>query len=246
MFICHPKDEANPYSLMPIGPGPRINAAKVMLEWLREEKGQATPMILKADARFIAELQSESDFLFESQRDHFDYVYSGSDLISLAGRKFHSKKNHLNRFEIKHPSQRYFPLDETLTPECLGVLEKWCGTKDCAGNPVLQAETDAVKEALAHFSGLELKGGVIEIDGRIEAFTIGALLNRDTAVVHVEKADPDIPGLYSAINQRFVREQWPSIPWINREQDLGDPGLRRAKSSYNPAALVEKFKVQFK
>jgi hypothetical protein len=105
-------------------------------------------------------------------------------------------------------------------------------------------EWEAVKEALTHFQDLGLAGGVVCIGGRLEAFTVGEKLNADTAVIHLEKANPEIRGLYAAINQSSLEQDWQDTPWVNREQDLGEPGLRKAKLSYHPHHLEEKFTVR--
>jgi hypothetical protein len=242
MFLCNPPDQ-EPYFLMPMGPPPRIAAARSMLEWLAREGKASAPSIQKADARFAEEARADGSLLIEPQRDHFDYVYASSDLIALAGRRFHSKKNFLNRFEKQHPQMQYLPLAEDLIPECIRVLDRWCLNRDCGQNPVLQAEYDAVRQAFIHYHSLDLTGGTILLEGQVEAFTLGGRLNAETAVIHIEKADPDISGLFAVINQRFVREQWSSVPWINREQDLGEENLRKAKLSYQPARFAEKSKI---
>jgi hypothetical protein len=239
LFLCNPPDQ-EPYFLMPMGPAPRITAARAALDWLAREGKSSAPSIQKADDRFAEEARADGSFQIQLQRDHFDYVYAASDLISLAGRRFHSKKNFLNRFEKQHPNMQYLPLAEDLIPECIRVLDRWCLNRDCGRNPVLQSEYDAVRQAFIHFHSLDLAGGTILIEGQVEAFTLGGRLNAETAVIHIEKADPDIPGLFAVINQRFVREQWGGVPWIDREQDLGEENLRKAKLSYHPARLVEK------
>ena len=108
----------------------------------------------------------------------------------------------------------------------------------------LQGEWEAVKAGLRNFYDLNLQGAVILINGNVEAFTLGELLNEETAVVHIEKANPMIPGLYAVINQEFCRHSWFQVPFINREQDLGVSGLRTAKMSYHPHHLVEKFRIR--
>lgn len=105
-------------------------------------------------------------------------------------------------------------------------------------------EWEAIKKLLQHVERLQVQGGTILIDGKVEAFTIGERLNQTTAVVHIEKANPKIPGLYSVINQQFCEHAWKDIPYINREQDLGDEGLRRAKLSYHPDRLIEKYRIE--
>lgn len=100
-----------------------------------------------------------------------------------------------------------------------------------------------MREALTHFEELEYRGGAIEIDSRIEAFSLGEPLNTDTAVIHIEKANPEIPGLYAAMNQLFCQNAWSDMAYINREQDLGIEGLRKAKESYNPHHIAKKFTI---
>ncbi len=245
VFLCRPEGQ-EPFLLMPIGQAPRAEKARFLLRALGEETGVKNPAIHKADARFAAELAGLTDFTVEPERDHFDYVYDRKALASLSGRKLHSKKNHLNRFERIHPDARYAPIDASLVPACIEVLDRWHESRNSVHNPVLLAESHAVREALGHFEALQLSGGVILIRGKVEAFTLGSELSSDTAVVHVEKADPDIPGLYTAINQRFASEAWTGASFFNREQDLGEEGLRKAKLSYNPLRLVEKFMVRLR
>jgi hypothetical protein len=105
-------------------------------------------------------------------------------------------------------------------------------------------EDYAIHQALTHFEELDYQGGAIQIDGKIEAFSLGEPLNADTAVIHIEKANPDIPGLYSAINQYFCTNAWSDMEWINREQDLGIEGLRNAKESYHPHHMVNKYTIR--
>jgi len=102
----------------------------------------------------------------------------------------------------------------------------------------------AIRRGLTHYQALNIKGSAVVIGETVEAFTFGELLNPQTAVVHIEKANPEIPGLYTLINQRFCQECWASVPFINREQDLGEEGLRKAKLSYHPERLVEKYRVE--
>jgi hypothetical protein len=245
VFVCRPKDQ-EPFLLMPLGGPPRSEKARVLLRSLGEEPGVSHPAIHKADARFAAELEGLPDFLVEPERDHFDYVYERKALASLSGRKLHSKKNHLNRFERIHPDARTVPIDASLVPACIDLLDRWHESRNSVHNPVLLSEAQAVREALGHFEALELKGIAILIRDRVEAFTLGSELNSDTAVVHVEKADLEIPGLYTAINQRFASDAWTQATFLNREQDLGEEGLRKAKLSYNPLRLVEKFIVRLR
>ena len=114
----------------------------------------------------------------------------------------------------------------------------------CEEDLNLIGEGDATREALLNFEALRIKGAVILVEGKVEAFTLGERLNAQTAVVHIEKANSDIRGLYAAINQQFCEREWSDTTFINREQDLGEPGLREAKLSYNPDHMVEKFRIR--
>jgi hypothetical protein len=229
-------------AFQPIGPPPRVEAVRVLLGWLGEKKGEADPRILKADKKLVSEIQGETQFAIEPVRDHFDYVYKTEDLIQLAGRKYHSKRNHLSKFKRTH-SFGYAPLGREHVQPCLDLAEEWCQWRRCEEDMNLLDEWEAVREALNHFDALELRGGVILIGDEVKAFSLGEALNGQTAVVHVEKADPEIPELYSVINQQFCEGSWSGLTYVNREQDLGMPGLRKAKLSYYPDHLVEKFDV---
>lgn len=107
-------------------------------------------------------------------------------------------------------------------------------------------EDFAIHEALVNFKNLDFKGGAIEIDANIEAFSLGEMLDNKTAVIHIEKANPDIPGLYTVINQLFCKNTWYDTEFINREQDLGIEGLRKAKESYYPHHMVNKYTIRRK
>ena len=107
----------------------------------------------------------------------------------------------------------------------------------------MQAELFAVEQALAQFDALNLSGGIIRIDGKIKSFTVGEALCEDTAVIHIEKADPTIPGLYQMINREYLSNAWPQMSFVNREEDMGLAGLRAAKQSYRPVRMVEKYRA---
>jgi hypothetical protein len=233
----------DPVAFPPLGPGPRVEPVRTILRWLKEERGSADPRIERADARLVSELSPSEEFRAEPVRDHFDYVYRTVDLIELAGSRYHGKRNHLARLADLH-TYSYAGLEPSHLVPCLSLAEAWCTVKRCEEDMDLTDELEAIKDSLAHFQGLEIRGGVILIGGKVEAFTLGELLNRRTAVVHVEKANPDIPGLYAAVNQEFCRNEWSEVPFINREQDLGDPGLRQAKLSYRPVRMIEKFTIR--
>ena len=240
LSAAHPQ---GPFFLQPIGPPSRLDVVRKCLQWLREEKGEQNPRIERADSRLVGEIQEAPDLIVEPTRDQFDYVYQGQDLIQLAGRKYHGKRNHINKF-LQTWAFTFAPLEARLLPECLKLGGFWCEIHRCEEDMNLMGEWEAVREALTHFTELRIQGGVLLIQNKVEAFSLAELLNRETAVIHLEKANPEIPGLYPMINQQFCEKSWSRVLWINREQDLGEPGLRKAKESYFPDHLVDKFRIR--
>ena len=184
-------------------------------------------------------------FTIEEDRDHSDYVYSVRDLVDLPGNQFHDKRNHIAQFRAEHTFE-YRPLTPDLVPACETLQDEWCDEKHCDLVATLRAESRAVKEALRHLDALGAVGGCVLAGGKVVAFALGEALNRDTVVIHIEKADPAFHGLYQLINQQFLEHQWRDYPYVNREQDMGVPGLRKAKQSYNPHHLVKKHIVRLK
>lgn len=232
-----------PFALPPLGPPPRAEGCRRVLGWLKDVAGVDAPSLERVDPRLAAELAGHPDFVVEPIRDHFDYLYRTADLIELPGGKYRAKRNHIRGLERSHRF-RYEPLRAEHLSACLDLSARWCNIKRCDLDLSLMGEWAAIGVALANFQALQLKGGVILINDRVEAFSCGELLNRQTAVIHLEKANPELRGLYAVINQQFCREAWAGVPFINREQDLGEPGLRTAKLSYHPHRLVEKFRVR--
>jgi uncharacterized protein len=231
------------WALPPVGPAPRAGLCRQVLAWLKSAHGVADPAIERADPKLAAELTGQPDFVVEPVRNHFDYVYRTPDLIELAGGNYHAQRNHINSFNRSH-HYHYEPLRPEHLPACLDLCARWCQIKRCEEDFSLTGEWAAVGAALSNFQALDLQGAVILVNDRVQAFSCGELLNHSTAVIHLEKAAPELRSLYAVINQEFSRRAWASVPFINREQDLGEPGLRKAKLSYHPYRLVEKFLIR--
>jgi hypothetical protein len=191
------------------------------------------------------EVLTELDTLFPEQfrwfpeRDYFDYIYYREDLVELKGKKYQSKRNHINKFK-KEYEYEFVPITKDIVPLCLTMAEKWCKENDCKDNESLLNEKRSMKDALEHLDELGGMGGALFVGRQIVAFTYGSPINHDTYGVHVEKADTHIDGAYSIINQSFASMIPEQYTYINREEDLGIEGLRKAKMSYNPIFLLKK------
>jgi hypothetical protein len=242
LLVLCASDTDGLFALQPVGPPSRLEVVRMFLKWLKDEKMEKEPRIERADQLLIPDIEGATDLMIEPTRDHFDYVYRSDDLIGLAGRKYHAKRNHISKFERNY-SFTYAPLSSDHVKGCLELAEGWCQLRRCEEDMNLLDEWEAVREALRNFGALRIKGGVILMDNKVEAFALGELLNSQTALVHIEKANPKIPELYAVINQQFCEKSWGNVPYVNREQDLGEPGLRKAKLSYHPDHLVEKFRI---
>ena len=191
----------------------------------------------------LVELLYPGKFCFYCDRDSYDYVYAIDDLADLKGRKFQKKRNHLNRFRQEHPEAEILPLDERTRVAAFQLAEQWYHDH-CAADPDHDhhLEHDALHRAFAFYPQLGMEGVVLVEKGKILAFAMGSRLNHDTFDIHFEKA-LDIDGAYAAINQGFasyLREKYPDVKWLNREDDMGIAGLRKAKLSYCPHHMVEK------
>jgi len=180
-------------------------------------------------------------FRVEEDPDNFDYVYRVEDLAELKGKRYDGKRNRIKRFE-RGFEHAYAPLGDEHFAGCRRLLARWSEDKG-GGDPGVKAKSDAILEALAHDRVLGLKGGVVTVGGEVAAFAMGTALTGDTALVNIEIADPDMPGLAQYINREFVRREWPGFAFVNREQDMGIEGLRRAKESYYPHRMLKKYNV---
>ncbi|GAA0093421.1 phosphatidylglycerol lysyltransferase domain-containing protein [Paraclostridium bifermentans] len=202
---------------------------------------------LKAINKEVVEyLQSVYGDRFEyiEERNNFDYIYDGESLRTLAGRKNQKKRNHLNSF-VKEYGERvvYKKLEEAEFDECINLLKAW--SEDKEESIELDSEFKAIKRIFKNYEKLKdtLKISGIYIDSKLEAFSIGEMLNDNMAVIHVEKANADIRGLYPYINQQFLLNEFSDVEFVNREEDLGIEGLRKAKLSYHPVKFAEKYTV---
>lgn len=183
----------------------------------------------------------------EDDRPNYDYVYEKESLIELKGRELHKKKNHLNYF-VKNYQFEYRELTEDMSDMVMEFIRAFNAKKDIPAHEweLLMMEEKAMQDVFENLKEAELLAGAIVIDGKIEAVSVGGELNEDTVSVHIEKANTEYRGLYQMINREFCKRMPEHIRYVNREEDMGLPGLRKAKLSYKPIRLVEKYIVTFK
>lgn len=230
------------YSVMP-----KLEVPPYGLGFFVKEGQSAAPLVRAAEEKFggkvdyyelsepmVDKLLSDCPGMFRKEEsvDDEDYIYETEKLISLSGKKYHSKRNFVNRFEANY-SYEYMPLTGENVLECLPALEEWFA-RHHEKMLFYFDEQEAILELLHNFDALGLKGAAIKIDGKIRAMTIGEFLPPDTAHIIIEKADIDYPGLYAVINQKFLEREWAGTRLVNREEDMGVEGLRKAKQSYHP------------
>jgi len=170
-------------------------------------------------------------FIYEEDRDAFDYVYLLDKLVSLSGRKLNSKRNHINYFK-KNNQWSFEPIALRNLEECWKMNQQWCKEVDCFSDEGLKEENCATRKYFNYFTPLGVEGGLLRVDGKIIAYTMGQILNSNTYVIHLEKAFRDMRGAYPMINQEFasyIKEKHPHITYVNREEDVGNESLHPYK-----------------
>lgn len=183
---------------------------------------------------------------FETARGQWDYLYEIKQLVDLRGNRFHKKKNLLNQF-VKQHDYAYTPLGPSMIAEVLDMQTTWCTWRDCESSEMLSAENRAITRVLSDWHRLQgLTGGALSVSGKTIAYTIAENLNDEMLLIHFEKASPEFKGSYQAVNQIFLAQTTTGQSIVNREQDLDDPGLRRAKLSYHPAGFIRKYTAVIK
>jgi len=243
---------AKPYNQPPFLHGPvgkDLNKLPIVIEKARKYfESEGYSFMIKRASKKTVDMLSECKMEFKSifERDLSDYVYRVEDLVQLKGKKYHPKKNHINKF-LRLYSDRYEwkKIDEEIVKLCWDFECEWYEKRNGKEDIGLTFEKMAIERAIKNFDKLSYEGMVIFIDGRIKAFTFGEPLNKNTVVIHIEKADPDVEGLYAFINQKFLAEFWQDFEFVNREEDLGKEGIRKAKMSYHPFKFAEKFTILF-
>lgn len=233
--------------LKPFGDGNIKDGIEIIIE--DHQKFDSVFQIRGLTKEMIDEIETVMPNVFEYNfnRSVSDYIYTSEKLIHLSGKKLQSKRNHINRFKREN-DWSYIPLtgETEFMRECKRMLNEWLNINGEDKDPSLEYDDFATTLMLENFDYLGLKGGLICVEGKIVAFTIGEELTEDTFIVHVEKAFTDIHGAYTIVNQQFIEHEASQYKYINREEDMGMENLRKAKLSYHPDILLEKYVARFK
>ena len=232
--------------LYPAGSGPLSAAVDALAQDAAANGVPLTLVCVTEEQRAALEEACPGRFAFEEDRDGFDYLYDIHRLADLPGKKLHAKRNHIRRFDDQFPDWLLEEITPANVPECVELERQWAAIRqEEAGEDgdSVSEETIALIEALYHMDKLGLEGALIRADGSPVAFSLGGLITPEVFGVNFEKSFGDIQGAYPAINRelaRFVRERHPQVKWLNREDDMGLEGLRKAKLSYYPDLLLVK------
>lgn len=197
-----------------------------------------------ANMNFINIASQKYNFEYEEMRNQRDYIYLTKDLATLSGRKLHSKKNHVNKFKSTY-NYTYIALDTDQLNLCLEKTKEWFEKKYEGDKEKYKTELDTIEDAFKYFNELDFFGGAIYVDNNLVAYTVAQELTYDTVLVHIEKADTDYQGAFPIINFEFQNHIFNKYKYANREEDMGIEGLRKAKLSYQPVFLTEKFCCKF-
>jgi hypothetical protein len=231
--------------MMPVGTGDLKSVLNLLIEDARQE-GQ--PFCMRGACLCMKddlEATMPQQFVFTSDRNYSDYIYLRSDLTTLTGKKYQPKRNHINKFRKTYTYQ-YFPITPSCIEECLELEAEWYKANNSDQQQGTDNERRALTYALHNFEALGLTGGLLRVEGKVAAFTFGMPINHETFGVHVEKANTTIDGAYAMINYEFAQRIPTQYIYINREEDLGIEGLRKAKLSYQPQTILEKYVVYLK
>lgn len=228
-----------PYFSFPIGGGDVKKAIDFMMEYCKEMNLEFKMYGVTQEQFHVIEELYPGEFQVEYNRDEANYVYETEKLINLSGKKYHGKKNHINKFKRLYPDWQYEDITDENLEECIEMAYGWRKENDCDTNELKRVEFCVSLNALKKLKELELIGGLIRAEGKVVAITVGEPLTNDTFVIHIEKAYAGVEGAYPMINREFLAHHATDYMYVNREEDTGAEGLRKAKLSYKPVFMVE-------
>jgi uncharacterized protein len=236
IILSSQAEQARPKFYDPIGTGDK----KQVIEKIAAETGSVFVRLPESTVRLLT---ADRRFTLEHDPDNSDYLFKVEDLVQLKGKKYDGKRNLIKKFKSTYRYE-YTRLAQEELQECLAFEEQWCMIKDCDGVKSLDQERQAFHQMLSGCSSLGLVAAGIRVDGKICALALAEKLNPQTLVLHILKAHPEMAGLYQTINREFLAHEASGYAYVNMEQDLGIEGLRKAKLSYHPAAMVKKYTLR--
>lgn len=228
--------------LFPAGTGDVRPALEAIRSDARERGAKVRLRGVTVEKKDELERLFPGQFVFTAYRDAFDYIYTVEELTGLHGKKLQAKRNHCNRFEAEHPDCAVVPVTEENIARCREMAERWYAQHEQSTQ--IACEKVALARAFDCFAETGMDGLMLVDAGEVIAFSLGVRMNEKYYDVCFEKAFPTINGAYAVINREFSRmvaEKYPTVEFLNREDDMGEPGLRRAKESYQPTLLLEKY-----
>lgn len=226
------------FFLSPIGPNPN----QIILSLFEELKNLEFHRVPES---LVNDIQKEVGYdptriMILEDRDNWDYVYNKQELVSLPGNKYRHKRRWLSKFKSIYDYD-FQIISEELIEKSRQLQLEWCILNECQSHEDLMEEQKAIDYIFDNFSNLKITGGIVCVDGKCVGYTLGEMLNNDTIVIHIEKAHREYEGAYQVVNNLFLDNCFQDAVYVNREQDLGIPGLRKAKESYNPVHMVKKY-----
>jgi len=215
------------------------------IDLIREYCGNKKIKFWAQEGPLFSEFKSrfENDYIFNENRDDFDYIYSTADLAELKGKKYHSKRNHISAFSKKY-NWHYEKITTDNLSDIKKCAEEWYSENIYRYDNLIDCEKRGVETMLNNMERLNIRGGAIYVDGKAVAFTLGSAINSKVFNIHIEKALGDFSESYTVINKEFAKNELLEYEYINREDDLGLEGLRKSKLSYKPVKLLKKYYCQ--
>lgn len=237
------RSDAPEFYSFPFGEGDMHEAIELLLEDAHANGKKLRFHGLLREQKELLEQLYPGGFTFQSDRSNAEYIYEAAKLATFAGKKLHAKRNFINRFIAAHPDWQFVPITRENIPEVLGMHCEWSRINE-GNEDGLHEEGCVVRRCLAEFEHLDMMGGVLYTGGKIVGFSIASMISDTMADINIEKAFADEPGAYPMVCREMVKllmEQYPTLQFVNREEDTGDEGLRKSKESYDPVMLLEKY-----
>lgn len=245
LIVMKREPKKGTYFMQPIGYADQSALQQIiaLLVAIKPPAESATCLFRDVEEPFLGELKAlyGDRLVYAEDEKNFDYIYDTQRLIKLAGEKLHKKKNLYNQFVRGYSHEVKDLRDDGVAQDCMEFSKRWLDSQKIMYKEIIW-EHEGVKDILTHLDALrEVMGLAVYVDGRIAGFTLGEILNRDMAVIHVEKGDVDIKGIYAFINRTFAERYLQDVRFVNREEDLGMVKLKKAKQAYDPVRLEKKY-----